>query len=53
MAQTVANAIVDGETTDGEPTSADFQSAIAQALKDLSVTSENLQVTQKILNKWL
>ncbi|KAL2718303.1 peroxisomal biogenesis factor 19 [Vespula squamosa] len=43
MAQTVANAIVDGETTDGEPTSADFQSAIAQALKDLSVTSENLQ----------
>lgn len=51
MAQTVANAIVDGETTDGEPTSADFQSAIAQALKDLSVTSENLQVTQKILNK--
>ncbi|XP_015172172.1 PREDICTED: peroxisomal biogenesis factor 19 [Polistes dominula] len=43
MTQMVVNANAGGETADGEPINADFQSAIAQALKDLSVTSENLQ----------
>lgn len=43
MAQSVANAI--GTNPSGsESDSPDFQAAIAQALKDLSATSENLQV---------
>ena len=43
MAQTVASAIgsTSGTNKDGD---IDFQAAIAQALQDLSVTSENLQV---------
>ncbi|XP_015586422.1 peroxisomal biogenesis factor 19 [Cephus cinctus] len=43
MAQTVASAVTGGEGIDTENSNADFQSAIAQALKDLSATSENLQ----------
>ena len=42
MAQTVASAITEGG--DPEAVSADFQSAISQALKDLSTTQENMQV---------
>jgi hypothetical protein len=41
IAQTVAGAI--SETSD-EGTSPNFQTAISQALKDLSTTTENLQV---------
>ncbi|XP_066598997.1 peroxisomal biogenesis factor 19-like [Prorops nasuta] len=43
MAQTVASAMVDGNSTDGEDPAIDFQSAVARALKDLSETTENLQ----------
>ena len=42
MAQTVAGAMT--ENSGGDSASPDFQSAISQALKDLSATSENLQV---------
>lgn len=44
MAQTVASAINNEETFDKDSVSRDFQTAIAQALNDLSTTSENLQV---------
>ncbi|XP_068979034.1 peroxisomal biogenesis factor 19 [Bombus flavifrons] len=43
MAQTVASAINNEETFDKDSVSRDFQTAIAQALNDLSTTSENLQ----------
>ncbi|KAI4496860.1 hypothetical protein M0804_000670 [Polistes exclamans] len=43
MTQMVVNANAGGETADSEPIRADFQSSITQALKDLSVTAENLQ----------
>ncbi|XP_071875005.1 peroxisomal biogenesis factor 19 isoform X2 [Bombus fervidus] len=43
MAQTVASAINNEETFDKDSMSRDFQTAIAQALNDLSTTSENLQ----------
>lgn len=46
MTQMVVNANAGEETADSEPISADFQSSITQALKDLSVTAENLQVTK-------
>lgn len=42
MAQTVANAMSSNAPADGEGN--EFQSAIAQALKDISATSETLQV---------
>ncbi|XP_012252018.2 peroxisomal biogenesis factor 19 [Athalia rosae] len=42
MAQTVASAITGGEPG-AEDSHADFQSAISQALKDLSDTTQNLQ----------
>ncbi|XP_033221509.1 peroxisomal biogenesis factor 19 [Belonocnema kinseyi] len=41
MAQTVASTITEGDHP--EAVSADFQSAISQALKDLSATQENIQ----------
>lgn len=44
MAQTVASAMSSGSTGETEGDGTDFQSAIAQALKDISATSENLQV---------
>lgn len=44
-AQAVASAFADNENSEGDEATADFQSAISQALKDLSTTSENLQVT--------
>ena len=52
MAETVVGSI--SENNDGESSSTDFQSAITQALKDLSATSENLQVkiNKQILNIW-
>ncbi|XP_017883687.1 peroxisomal biogenesis factor 19 [Ceratina calcarata] len=43
MAQTVASAIKNDDTFDRDGTNTDFQSVIAQALNDLSATSENLQ----------
>ncbi|XP_043595618.1 peroxisomal biogenesis factor 19 [Bombus pyrosoma] len=43
MAQTVASVINNEETFDKDSVSRDFQTAIAQALNDLSTTSENLQ----------
>lgn len=45
MAQADVNdAINDKDIFDKDSVSTDFQSAIAQALNDLSATSENLQV---------
>ncbi|XP_076662952.1 peroxisomal biogenesis factor 19 isoform X2 [Andrena cerasifolii] len=43
LAQTIASAITDEDKNDKDSASTDFQSAIAQALNDLSATSENLQ----------
>ena len=43
LAQTIASAITDDDKNDKDSASTDFQSAIAQALNDLSATSENLQ----------
>lgn len=43
LAQTIASAITDEDKNDKDSASTDFQSAIAQALNDLSTTSENLQ----------
>lgn len=43
MAQTVASAITGGAEVGSDESRADFQSAISQALKDLSDTSSNLQ----------
>ncbi|XP_003399642.1 peroxisomal biogenesis factor 19 [Bombus terrestris] len=43
MAQTVASTKNSEETFDKDSVSRDFQTAIAQALNDLSTTSENLQ----------
>lgn len=45
MAQTVATAISSGSETVNSGEGAEFQAAIAQALKDISATSENLQVS--------
>lgn len=44
MAQTVASVINDEDSFDKNIVNTDFKSAIAQALNDLSATSENLQV---------
>lgn len=44
MAQTVASVINDEDSFDKNTVNTDFKSAIAQALNDLSATSENLQV---------
>lgn len=49
MAQTVAGAITTDNSSAAEGVLPDFQSAISQALKDLSATSENLQVTTAML----
>lgn len=43
MAQTVASVINDEDSFDKNTVNTDFKSAIAQALNDLSATSENLQ----------
>lgn len=43
MAQTVASVIKNDDTFNKDGTNPDFQSVIAQALNDLSATSENLQ----------
>lgn len=47
MAQSVQSAMTT-EGNDPEGVSADFQSAISQALRDLSVTAENMQVNKKL-----
>lgn len=44
LAQTIASAMTDEDKNEKDSASTDFQSAIAQALNDLSATSENLQV---------
>lgn len=49
MAQTVQTAMTDG--SDPDSVSADFQSAISQALRDLSVNAENMQVSVHFTKK--
>lgn len=50
MAQTIASVITDEDNNDKGNASADFQSAIAKAINDLSATSENLQVVVRTKN---
>ncbi|KAK0091577.1 hypothetical protein PV326_002997 [Microctonus aethiopoides] len=51
MAQTVATAISSGSEAVNSGEGAEFQAAIAQALKDISATSENLQNAGPSINE--
>lgn len=49
MTQTITSVITDENNIDKDNVNTDFQSAIAQALNDLSATSESLQVRARKL----
>ncbi|XP_034952580.1 peroxisomal biogenesis factor 19 [Chelonus insularis] len=51
MAHTVASAISSNPVNDNDEDGSDFQAAIAQTLKDLSATSENLKNSEPMISE--